>query len=74
VSSTAGKVVVTFSEAVDPRTLTIRIKTRAGRTVNTTIRYDKARHRIVSGRLPAGRYVVTIRGALTGKWTLTVRR
>ena len=74
VSSAAGKVVVTFSEAVDPRALTVRIKTRGGGTVKTTIRYDKVRHRIVSGRLPAGRYVVMIRGALTGKWNLTVRR
>jgi CSLREA domain-containing protein len=74
VSSAAGKVVVVFSKPIDPRTVTIRIRTRGGRTVKTSVRYDSARHRVVAGRLHAGRYVVTIRGAVTGKWRFTVRR
>jgi len=74
VSSTAHKVVVQFSAPVDPRTLAIRVRTRTGRTVKTTVRYDTARHRVVLGRLAAGRYVVTIRGAVSGKWSFTVRR
>ena len=77
VSLASGKVVVTFSQAIDPHALTIRITTRNGRKVSATMRYDKARHRIVltpRHPLAAGRYVVTVRGALTGKWSFTVRK
>jgi hypothetical protein len=77
VTLASGKVVVVFSQAIDPRALTIRITTRDGRTVSATMRYDTARHRIVLAPrhpLAAGRYVVTVRGALTGKWSFTVRR
>jgi CSLREA domain-containing protein len=77
VSLASGKVVVTFSQAIDPHALTIRITTRNGRRVSATMRYDKVRHRIVltpRHPLAAGRYVVTVRGALTGKWSFTVRR
>jgi methionine-rich copper-binding protein CopC len=77
VSLVSGKVVVVFSQAIDPHALTVRIATPKGRTVSATMRHDAARQRIVltpRHPLAAGRYVVTIRGAVTGKWSFTVRR